>query len=439
MIKTFYHFDQNNSFPLGLRCDECESENLIISNGEYICRDCGLVLENKNLLHKVILKKDNMIYGKERYTKLGNRYERLNTPYSQKFERLNWLNKKNNHEETVFRTMKIEISRILHYLELPLSLKQEIFRLTKKIYSCLSKNVKYRNPCKLASVVIYEKCKRSALPVCQKDLLEISKIDRKEFLSFLSAIIKFLPIYDETRKIAYISNKIFEIVSYFEFEFEFFFQVKELLYKLWPIIKLSTEDIIACTLSIISFSVLYEGKLKENLKINTICKKFGVRMSSISNFIKRTILPQFKIEGFRGLIKSTFLLRQLLEKVDFIKKNPSENRKKPNKSDKKSKTEIIFTQIEIYNQNNLEKFTIPLNRNSLNNKKLQGIVFFKVPLKICPLILVVFITIFLREATTEFKVFKNKDPPLSEFIILKRSNNVFNNSEREKEVPPNSE
>ncbi|MHA1292427.1 MAG: hypothetical protein ACTSQJ_07150 [Promethearchaeota archaeon] len=138
----------------------------------------------------------------------------------------------------------------------------------------------------------------------------------------------------------------------------FFYQSKKILYKLWESIKNTKDDVIAGLIS--SITVLCS--FKEKVNINAICKRLGIRMSTIHSQVRKKIFERFKISGFISLVKSSDLLEKLMNKMGLIVKQESfiENEislKNPSNQEKSSPIEIVEIQLgNVYNVfNNLNK------------------------------------------------------------------------------------
>ena len=92
----------------------------------------------------------------------------------------------------------------------------------------------------------------------------------------------------------------------------FYFQSKKILFKLWDNIKNTKDDVIAGLIA--SISILCSFK-DNNVSVSSICKKLGIKMSTIQSQVKKRIFEEFKISGFTTLIKSTDLLKKAMIKM----------------------------------------------------------------------------------------------------------------------------
>ncbi|MHA1437367.1 MAG: hypothetical protein ACTSPD_07290 [Promethearchaeota archaeon] len=341
-----------------LACDICYSTNIIETREGYVCRSCGIVLEIEKLEYHKPYNEDIIQYAVLGATQIGSKGERLRCKNSIKFEKLNKLQSIKDNIKTVFDKARLEISRIFTCLDLPVSLKDLAFKKFKKIYSILNPGTKYRSPEKLVPIVIYFTLKLQNISINEKALLEVSKISKKDFNAFKLQIYNFVPHYAERNRKDYILQRILEISEHFKLGMHFFYQSKKILYKLWESIKNTKDDVIAGLIS--SITVLCS--FKEKVNINAICKRLGIRMSTIHSQVRKKIFERFKISGFISLVKSSDLLEKLMNKMGLIVKQESfiENEislKNPSNQEKSSPIEIVEIQLgNVYNVfNNLNK------------------------------------------------------------------------------------
>jgi len=128
-------------------------------------------------------------------TQIGSVRERFQYQNSVRLEKLNKLHSIINNKGSVFNKARIEISRILDYLNLPESRKRAIFVKFKNFYTALKPGTKYRNPEKLVPLTIYFYLKFQNISIKEAELLEISKISKREFNAFKLQIQNFFPQY----------------------------------------------------------------------------------------------------------------------------------------------------------------------------------------------------------------------------------------------------
>ena len=298
-----------------LICDGCSSQ-FIDTNYGYVCPECGLTpKENyQHLQYDKPYDENSLQYAPLGFTQIGTIRERLTNSNSSKLDKLNRLQSIRKNEEIVLEKSKIEISRIFYYLNLAGSLKDLVFEKFKKIRRELRPGTKYRSPEKLIPICIYYTLKFQNVSINEKELLEVSKISKKEFNNFKLQINEFLPQYKFRKRKEYVLQKVSEIRHTFDLNMEFYFQTKKILYKLWDIIKNTKDDVVAGLVS--SISVLCS--FTEKATINSICKKLGIKMSTIQSQVKKNIVDRFKVSGFISLVKSAGILKELMQKLGII-------------------------------------------------------------------------------------------------------------------------
>ena len=309
-----------NNYPLDfsidneIHCDNCNSDNIVETREGYSCRACGMVLEVQKFEYNRPYKENRLQYAILGVTQIGSVRERLQYQNSVRLEKLNKLHSILNNKGAVFNKARIEISRIIDYLNLPESPKRAIFDKFKNFYAALKPGTKYRNPEKLVPLTIYFYLKFQNISIKETELLEISKISKKEFNAFKLQIQKFFPQYKTRDRKEYITQKILEITEHFQLGMDFFYQSKILMNKLWDGIKNTKDDVIAGLSCSITALCLY----KEKIAVNAICKKLGIKMSTIQIQVKKVIFERFRVSGFVSLVKSSNLLKQIMNKLELI-------------------------------------------------------------------------------------------------------------------------
>ena len=164
-------------------------------------------------------------------------------------------------------------------------------------------------------LTIYFVCKFENISINEAELLEISKISKKDFYAFKLQILNFFPEYVERDRKTYILQKILEITEHFKLGMEFYFQSKKILFRLWDSIRNTKDEVIAGLVA--SISVLCAFKSKD-VSVSAICNKLGIKMSTIQSQVKRRIFDEYKISGFTTLIKSSELLKKVMEKMGLV-------------------------------------------------------------------------------------------------------------------------
>jgi len=314
---------------MGLSCDVCKSSDIFETKEGYVCRTCGIVLEIQKLEYHKPYNNDILQYAKLGTTQIGSIRERFQNLKSIQLEKLNKLQSIKSNKEAVLEQAKIEISRIFTCLNLPQSLKDLVYHKFIKIRSAIRPGTKYRAPEKLVPLTIYFVCKFENISINEAELLEVSKISKKDFYAFKLQILNFFPEYVERDRKTYILQKILEITEHFKLGMEFYFQSKKILFRLWDSIRNTKDEVIAGLVA--SISVLCAFKSKD-VSVSAICNKLGIKMSTIQSQVKRRIFDEFKISGFTTLIKSTDLLKNVMEKMGLIevKHIPMEKENCPN-------------------------------------------------------------------------------------------------------------
>ncbi|MFX1365883.1 MAG: hypothetical protein ACFFCE_17370 [Promethearchaeota archaeon] len=332
-----------------LSCDICGSSDIIENSEGYVCRDCGIVLEIQKLQYDRPYNEDLIQYAKGvGRTLIGTRGERIISPHSIRLQRINKYNSIIPSEKAVIERARIEIARIFNYLDLNgyNSIKQMVLTKFKMIRAKIRPSSKYRNIEKLVSIIIYFCLKLNNISINPQELIEISKISKKEFNDFILQLQRFLPEYGERNRQKYILQRILEISEGFELGMPFYFLSKKILYRLWQGIKNTTDDVIAGLVS----SIVVLCTCKEKVSISSICNHLGIRMSTIQAQVKKKIFQRFKVDGFISLIKSSDLLEKIIKKLGLLDKEVSKIEEKDIRSEK----EEIFlgNTTEIFNINN---------------------------------------------------------------------------------------
>ncbi len=299
-----------------LTCDICGSTDIIETKEGYVCRTCGLVLEIQKLEFNRPYNRDIIQYAVLGTTQIGSILERIHNVNSVGLKKLNKLQSIKSNKEIVLEKAKIEISRIFSSLGLPEAFKDIVFKKFKKIRSALKPRTKYRSPDKLVPISIYFCLKFQNISINEAELLEVSKISKKDFNAFKLQIYIFFPQYKERNRKEYILQKILEISEDLYLGMVFYYQSKKILYKLWESIKNTKDDVIAGLVA--SISVLCG--FKEKISVSSICDKLGIKMSTIQSQVKKRIFERFQISGFVSLVKSSEILKKIIEKIGIIEK-----------------------------------------------------------------------------------------------------------------------
>ncbi|MEJ2251684.1 MAG: hypothetical protein P8Y97_18755, partial [Candidatus Lokiarchaeota archaeon] len=277
---------------------------------------CGIVLEVQKLIYNYPRNEEAVQYSPKNRNQIGFKRERLRNKFSRTLTHMNKLNTFEDNEERIKREARVEIKRIFEYLKLPKSYMKETIDLVLDIRSKLAKGTKYRNIQRLVPVVIYISLKLKLIPINQYEVLEIGHINKKDFNAFKLQIYRVKPEYIERNRKEYVIRRIFEIREHFGLDMAFYNIAVSILGKMWGIIKNTTDDVIAGLVS--SIVILCNYQDKDSININSLCQMLGIRMSTIHSQVKRKIFQRLKIPGFQSLVRSSDLLKTIMEKLGFL-------------------------------------------------------------------------------------------------------------------------
>ncbi|MHA1149357.1 MAG: cyclin family protein [Promethearchaeota archaeon] len=292
-------------------CDCCFSQDIIETHEGYVCRTCGVVQEISRMEYYHPYNEEKIQNSILNTTQIGFKCERGKLARSVQLKRLNKLQNIKNNEENVKDRARLEIKRIFNCLDLPTNYKDMIFKKFMAIRSRLGAGTKYRSPEKLVPIVIYFVLKLHNYIIHQNELLDVSKISKKDFNSFKLQMARFLPQYLERNRKEYISRKLFDIAEHFELGMDYYHLCRSILADLWEEIKNTKDDVVAglvCSIGILA------GGYENKVSIFSICKRLQIRMSTIQSQVKKRIFENFRIPGFTTLIQSKDTLKLFLVK-----------------------------------------------------------------------------------------------------------------------------
>lgn len=345
-----YLSNTNNS----LNCDICGSRNIGETNEGYVCRDCGIVLEIQRLEYHLPYNEKKIQNAPLGPTQIGFKRERMRSPKVLQLTRLNKLNCLKENKERIIEVAQKEINRIIEILKLnfTIEMKKKILDITIKIRKRLGKGTKYRNVEKLIPIILYVYCKLYHISINYKELLEVSKIEKREFFSFLKQINSFLPKYNLRNRKEYISQKMLEITEHFNLEMDFYYQSKKILNELWNLINCTKDDVIAGVVCSITVLCNY----KNEIKVKNICDKLDVEMSTIQGQIKKNVFEKMNISGFTSLVRSADLLKKAMEQLGIIISDKEKNSDLKFKEKSKESKKIEFIEVKrVINAKNRDK------------------------------------------------------------------------------------
>ena len=359
-----------------LQCDTCHSTDIVETPQGVVCGSCGLVLEGQKIIFNRVNFSDIEHYARLGKTYIGTVRERYAHAHSVKLNHLQKLHSIDSNEKELRIRAKIEISRIFSHLNLSKTLENVVFHKFLTIRAALNPGTKYRIPEKLVPLCIYFVCKIRTISINEAGLLEVSHISKKEFNAFKLQIQQFLPHYKERDRRSYILTKFLELAEHFELGMAFYFQSKKILTRLWDNIKNTKDDVIAGLVASILFLCVYQDKGKEKINVHAICKRLNIKMSTIQSQVKRKILERFKVEGFTTLLKSTDLLKQVMDKLGLIVDEQDEAENIEKGEEEKGKE----LDVESEDQKSPEIIEIKLGgaRATCNHLKESGYYFFAV-------------------------------------------------------------
>jgi transcription initiation factor TFIIIB Brf1 subunit/transcription initiation factor TFIIB len=315
-----YSNDAFSPIDTHLKCDICGSADIVDTTEGYVCRECGIVLEIQKLQYNRPYNEEKVQYAQcKGITQIGTNRERSVSPFSEQLNRLNKQNSIIPNDQAIIESAEVEISRIFSELNLSEfeSLKMMVLNKFKEVRPKLRKGVKFRNTDKLVSIIIYFCLKLRNISIKAIDLINASKITKKEFNDFCLQVRKFIPEYLERNRQEYILNRVFEVSQHFDLGMDFFHLARKILKKLWHGIKDTTDDALAGLVCSISLLCSHNGEIT----VSALCNRLGIRMSTIQAQVKKKIFDKFRVEGFISLIKSADLLVHVMEKLGIFEED----------------------------------------------------------------------------------------------------------------------
>lgn len=343
-------------------CDGCRSDEIIESDGGYVCRNCGLTLDLPIFQYNSPYNQDSIqVYSNElkKTTKLGTNLERRANSRSVELERMSKMQRiSNEYSNLVLQIADSEFNRIITALHLPNSLKIDCLFVFKNIWKNLKKGTKGRSAEKLVPVILFMVSKVKAINfdfIKFKNILNVSKSDFKEILMEAS---RYYPAYAKRDRKQLILKKIYEICLSFNFNNDFTKIANIILVRFWPFIKNTKDDVIAgvvTTLTMIAKDI-------NSVSISSICDKIGIKMSTINYQVKNHIFSKKKISGFRSLVNSSNLIKEVIEGVVFdtqiVLPEINQDLSVGKEIDESDKSEIVI--IDLKNENE-HHFNVSLN------------------------------------------------------------------------------
>ena len=296
------------------RCDVCGSCDIVETREGYTCRDCGIVLEVQKLEYHRPYDADIVQYAVLGKTQMGYKSERRATKNSVRLEGLNRLDSHRTSEENVEISAKIAIKSILTNLDFPLSDSYSIFEIFKKIRAQLGKGTKFRSAEMLVPCVVYFYYKHNSTPISEKQLLEVSKISKKDFYEFKIPMASLWPQYKDRDRKEYIIQRILEITEHFDLGMPFYYQSYKILSRFYESVKNTKDDVIVGLVT--SITLLCSQSV--GVSVSALCERLGIKMSTIHRQVERRVIERFRVPGFRSLVKSAGLLKKIMTKLGVL-------------------------------------------------------------------------------------------------------------------------
>ena len=185
--------------PYIKKCSECGGINLIMNKdkGEVICRDCGLVIEEKMIDFSQEWREFDHDEGDKKrrtgspmtYTKFdrglgtdvgqrGDVYQLQSKERNKYFRLRKWQHRISTAIERNLKLALAELKRVASYLKLPGSVEEEAARVyTMAVQRGL---VRGRSMESVVAGALYAACRRHEIPRTLDELSEASGIDKKE-------------------------------------------------------------------------------------------------------------------------------------------------------------------------------------------------------------------------------------------------------------------
>lgn len=368
-IMKFDSIDNNSlKNPLDY-CDICGSEDIAETTEGFCCRTCGIVLEVQKLEYYKPYEDiaiQNAVLSK---TRIGFKKERSINRNSVYMEKLSILDSIRDGETNVCLAAKVEIRRIITGLGLSNKNVDIILQNFKEVRRRLGKGTKYRSPEKLVPCVIYFYYKQNNFPIREHELLKLSYITKKDFNAFKLQMLEMWPQYQERNRQEYILQRILEVTEHFKLGMSFYYQSKKILYRFYESIKNTKDDVIVG----LTVSIALLCSQNEDVKINAICNRLGIKMSTIQSQINRRIFERFKVSGFKSLVRSADLLKNVMAKLRIIEVKSIDDEKSELIIDSEPESDIVHvtlgSAIQVFNSNlSLENllFVKDTNRNLIS-------------------------------------------------------------------------
>ena len=316
IIRDSQH-DTQTRYWRQLICPECHSENVLSTNGEYVCSDCGIVLETKIAVYHSPYDKEKRYQHPFRsyaQTQIGSPRERQTSSSPNRYKALQRLQNCQTHEKRIQCVAKFEINRLFTLLKLPHRLRKSVYVQFCQVRSQLKPRTKYRSPRKLLPPLIYIVHKCAGLTIDQTKLIEFSELNESEFREAQLLLFQLIPQYARRNRLRYIMCKISQLTSQLDLRMSFYHLAVRILKQFWEEIYNTTDHVVVGVVMSLATLAGYQNQIS----VNRICSALHISMSAVQRQVKRRIIRKLNLSGFTSLVKSAKLLHQVLMKLGLI-------------------------------------------------------------------------------------------------------------------------
>lgn len=310
-------------------CDVCYSPDIIQTNSGYVCKVCGIELEQIRIMFPPVLEN----YERMDHTNMGTIHETSHNIHWRRQYKLNNHYGNNAYDKRVEIIGYREIKRIFGALDLPRGKISPIFEKFKEARNWFPKRKKIQGPLILAPLVIYFHLPVEGIMFNEAEFLNVLNVSPEYFKSFIKCFLREDKEYGQRDRLLIVRDKLLDICHQFkELDMPFFSQAYRFTEMLWEYIKDAGERYIAGLTASIIATCLYEGKVSAQ----DVCKYLGISIYTVQGYIKKKIVPRFNISGFTTLRKSVAILQKWLATIGlYIVKEPGMKTKRNIKVKKK--------------------------------------------------------------------------------------------------------
>ena len=277
----------------------CSNEISEISSG-YVCRTCGTVQETMKFESKAFLEKTQFQYNIISKTTIGNEGERKMAKNSGKIQYLSKLDSITvpYEDKILYKALSLG-NTILEKLGRSLKDKYIILDKFREILPYFLHRTKFKSPEKCIPWIIYFYYKEMNIVIDLKTLLEVSEIEKSEFVAFRKKMKPFWSAYKTRDRKKYILTRIGGIIGYGKLHN----QSMKILDKFWGIINDSKDDVIAGLVIGIAITL----SKCEKLTLYSLCKSLNITQSSLQKSIQNKLFDRLgirnKVKGFKKKVE----------------------------------------------------------------------------------------------------------------------------------------